>query len=79
MSVKTTVFPAGTDSVYMRAIGVPALGFSPINGTPELLHDHNEYLNIDIFLEGIALYQKIIEKISNVAGYVRIKEKRLKL
>jgi aminoacylase len=55
-----TVFPAGTDSRYLRNAGYPALGFSPIIRTPVLLHDHNEYLPQDVFLAGIDIYVKLI-------------------
>jgi aminoacylase len=39
---KPEVFPASTDARYFRKVGIPALGFSPIENTPVLLHDHNE-------------------------------------
>ncbi|XP_063953237.1 aminoacylase-1-like isoform X3 [Lytechinus pictus] len=60
------IFPAGTDSKYLRALGIPCFGFSPMNNTPILLHDHNEYLNEDIFLHGISIYETIITDIANV-------------
>jgi aminoacylase len=60
-----TVFPAGTDSRYLRNNGYSALGFSPIINTPILLHDHNEYLPQDIFLHGIDIYVKLIENLTN--------------
>ena len=31
-----------------------------MNNTPILLHDHNEFLNENIFLNGIRIYEKII-------------------
>lgn len=60
-----TVFPAGTDSRYLRNEGYPALGFSPMIHTPVLLHDHNEYLHQDVFLRGIEIYVKMIENLTN--------------
>lgn len=60
-----TVFPAGTDSRYLRTIGYPAIGFSPIINTPVLLHDHNEFLPQDVFLHGIEIYVKLIENLTN--------------
>jgi aminoacylase len=60
------IFPAATDSRYIRVAGVPAFGFSPINHTPILLHDHNEFLNEKIFLHGIEVYVPIIERLANV-------------
>lgn len=46
-------------------IGMPALGFSPINRTPILLHDHNEFLEEGVFLRGIDIYQSIIPSLAN--------------
>ena len=60
-----TVFPAGTDSRYLRNAGYPALGFSPMIHTPILLHDHDEYLSQDVFLHGVAIYVKMIENLTN--------------
>ena len=54
------------DNVYFQ-VGLPALGFSPMNKTPVLLHDHDEFLNEDVFLKGIDIYCQIIPAIGNVA------------
>lgn len=37
-----------TDSRYLRQVGIPAFGFSPMNRTPILLHDHNEFLSAKV-------------------------------
>ena len=63
--VNWTVFPAGTDSSYLRNQGYPALGFSPMIHTPILLHDHDEYLSQDVFLHGIEIYVKLIENLTS--------------
>lgn len=63
LKISARVFPGGTDSSYLREIGIPCLGFSPINNTPILLHDHDEFLNTSVFLRGIEIYSKIIEKL----------------
>ncbi|XP_049867876.1 aminoacylase-1-like [Pectinophora gossypiella] len=60
------IFPGGTDSRYVRGVGIPAIGFSPMNNTPVLLHDHDEFLKADIFLTGIDIYEKIIASVANV-------------
>ncbi|XP_076631647.1 aminoacylase-1 [Colletes latitarsis] len=60
------IFPGGTDSRFVRGVGIPAIGFSPMNKTKILLHDHDEYLNKDIFLKGIEIYMKIIPAVANV-------------
>ena len=66
LNVKPQIFPAGTDSRYLREVGIPAIGFSPMPNTPVLLHDHNEFLNEDIFLKGINVFVDIIENVANV-------------
>ena len=65
IKTKTQVFPGGTDSRYIRSVGIPAIGFSPMINTPVLLHDHDEYLQADVFLEGIEIYKKIISKLAD--------------
>jgi aminoacylase len=37
-----------------------------MNLTPMLLHDHDEYLQADVYLKGIEIYKKIIENVANV-------------
>ena len=65
LQVKTRVFPGGTDSRYIRSKGIPAIGFSPMNHTPMLLHDHDEFLKADTYLRGIDIYKGIIPKVAN--------------
>ncbi|XP_008181414.1 aminoacylase-1-like isoform X1 [Acyrthosiphon pisum] len=66
LKTKTYIFPGATDSRYIREIGIPALGFSPINNTPILLHDHDEFLNEKTFLDGIDIYYNIIKSLASV-------------
>ncbi len=61
------IFPAGTDSRFLREIGIPAFGFSPINNTPILLHDNNEFLNEKIFLRGIDILHDIVLDLANMS------------
>eukprot|EP01133_Synstelium_polycarpum_P007346 gene7346-8557_t len=60
------IFPAATDSRFIRNLGIPAFGFSPINNTPILLHDHNEFLNEKVFLRGLDIYESIIPDLLNM-------------
>uniref|UniRef100_A0A4W4E1K6 Peptidase M20 dimerisation domain-containing protein n=1 Tax=Electrophorus electricus TaxID=8005 RepID=A0A4W4E1K6_ELEEL len=60
MTLKKEIFPAATDSRFIRAVGLPAIGFSPMNLTPILLHDHNEFLNEQVFLRGIDVYERLV-------------------
>jgi len=62
----TEIFPAATDSRFIRNLGIPAFGFSPINNTPILLHDHNEFLNENTFVKGIDIYMGIIPNLANI-------------
>eukprot|EP00102_Acyrthosiphon_pisum_P012316 XP_008181416.1 PREDICTED: aminoacylase-1-like isoform X2 [Acyrthosiphon pisum] len=60
LKLKPSICPGAGDSRYIRLIGIPALGFSPMMYTPVLLHDHDEYLNENTFLNGINIYYNII-------------------
>ncbi|XP_030380038.1 aminoacylase-1-like [Scaptodrosophila lebanonensis] len=64
--VKLQTFSGGTDSWFLRQLGIPALGFSPMNNTPILLHDHDEFLQADTYLRGIEIYKKIIASLASV-------------
>lgn len=66
LKTKNEIFPAGTDSRYLREVGIPAIGFSPMPNTPTLLHDHDEFLNETIFLKGIDVFTDIIQNLGNV-------------
>ncbi|KAL7731251.1 hypothetical protein ACLKA6_014435 [Drosophila palustris] len=65
LKTRVRVFPGATDSRFLRQLGIPALGFSPINNTPVLLHDHNEFLGADTYLRGIEIYKKLIQSVAN--------------
>mmetsp|Transcript_8032 Transcript_8032/g.11890 ORF Transcript_8032/g.11890 Transcript_8032/m.11890 type:complete len:313 (+) Transcript_8032:168-1106(+) len=55
------VFPAATDSRFLRALGIRALGFSPMRNTEIMLHEDDEYLEEEVFSEGIGVYVGLIE------------------
>lgn len=65
ITVKKQIFPASTDGRILRKLGIPAFGFSPMNNTERLLHDHNERLNEKMFLRGIQIYASIISALAN--------------
>uniref|UniRef100_A0A672GIE6 N-acyl-aliphatic-L-amino acid amidohydrolase n=1 Tax=Salarias fasciatus TaxID=181472 RepID=A0A672GIE6_SALFA len=69
MTLEKEIFPAATDSRFIRAVGIPAIGFSPMNRTPILLHDHNEFLNEQVFLKGISVYEKLIPALVSVPAF----------
>lgn len=60
LKLKEAIFPGGTDSRFVRDLGIPAFGFSPMNKTPVLLHDHDEFLSESTFLTGLDIYTKLI-------------------
>lgn len=64
--IKKVVFPGGTDSRYCRGVGIPVVGFSPMNNTPVLLHANDEFLNKSVFLRGIQIYEEIIPAVANL-------------
>ena len=52
--------------MFTGQVGIPAIGFSPMNNTPILLHDHDEFLNETVFLRGIDIFTDIIANIADV-------------
>ncbi|XP_055269914.1 aminoacylase-1 [Moschus berezovskii] len=66
LTLEPEIFPAATDSRYLRAVGVPALGFSPMNRTPILLHDHDERLHETVFLRGVDIYTQLLPALASV-------------
>jgi aminoacylase len=64
ISVVPAVFPAATDSRFLRALGIRALGFSPMRNSEILLHEYNENLKVCVFEEGLEVYVKLIEHIT---------------
>uniref|UniRef100_A0A5F9CQ79 N-acyl-aliphatic-L-amino acid amidohydrolase n=1 Tax=Oryctolagus cuniculus TaxID=9986 RepID=A0A5F9CQ79_RABIT len=66
LTLEPEIFPAATDSRYIRAVGIPALGFSPMNRTPVLLHDHDERLHEAVFLRGIDIYTRLLPALASV-------------
>lgn len=67
MGMKYTpeVFPAATDSRFLRLLGIRALGFSPMRNSEIMLHENNEYLDESVFIEGISVYVGLIEALSS--------------
>lgn len=57
--------PASPCTPHLQA-GHPAIGFSPMNRTPVLLHDHNEFLNEQVFLRGIDIYARLLPALASV-------------
>ncbi|XP_018050254.1 PREDICTED: aminoacylase-1-like isoform X1 [Atta colombica] len=66
INLETAIFPGGSDGRFVREMDIPVFCFSPMNNTKIRLHDHDEYLNKDIFLKGVEIYTKIISSVANV-------------
>jgi aminoacylase len=62
------VFPAATDSRFLRQKGIRALGFSPMKGCPILLHEHDEYIPVDVFMYGIGVYEGLISSLASTSA-----------
>ena len=68
MKMEPRVFPAATDSRFLRALGIRALGFSPMRSTEIMLHENDEYIPESTFLEGIMVYVALIEALGSQGG-----------
>lgn len=66
LKVVPRMCPAATDCRYLRPLGIPCFNFSPMNHTELKIHEHNEFLNKNIFLKGIEIFCKLIPAIANV-------------
>ena len=64
LEINPQVFPAATDSRFLRALGVRALGFSPMRQTEIMLHENDEYIPESTFVEGIAVYVGLIKDLA---------------
>ncbi|KAH6785759.1 hypothetical protein C2S51_038214 [Perilla frutescens var. frutescens] len=65
---KPEILASTTDARFMRQLGIPTLGFSPMKNTPILLHEHNEFLQDTVYLDGIKVYEHIIRVLSSFDG-----------
>ncbi|KAJ3336415.1 adenylate cyclase [Gonapodya sp. JEL0774] len=66
VALEPRIFPAGSDARFVRQVGIPALGVSYLKNTPVLLHDHDEYVNEKLFLEGIDFYVDLLPRLVEI-------------
>lgn len=59
------IMPGTTDMRYLRKLGIPALNFSPLNNTDIKLHDHDEYVKVDVLWRGIEIYVALLKKLAS--------------
>jgi aminoacylase len=61
--IRTEIFPGGTDARYLRTKGLPAFGISLFKGVPTLLHDHDEFMSVEAYLQGVENYYRLLERL----------------
>ena len=66
---KPEIFPAATDSRFLRALGIRAFGFSPMRNSSILLHEHDEYIDSSVYIEGCEVYIELIKALSSVVSF----------
>lgn len=59
-----TISPGYSDASVFRHENIPVIGFTPINNTPPLIHNNNEYVKKTQFLENIDLLTNIIRDLT---------------
>ena len=77
LSIQPQVFPAATDSRFLRALGIRALGFSPMKNTEIMLHENDEYLPESEYLQGIQVYIGLLEKLASQGKEMEEKETKI--
>lgn len=78
--IEPQIFPAATDSRFLRVLGIRALGFSPMRNTEILLHEHDEYILESNFLEGIEVYISLIHTLGSEGEEIdRLVDKKRKM
>lgn len=65
LKINPQVFPAATDSRFLRALGIRALGFSPMKNTEIMLHENDEYIPESEYCQGILVYIGLIQKLAS--------------
>ncbi|XP_013136913.1 PREDICTED: aminoacylase-1-like [Papilio polytes] len=66
ITVTSKTAPSVSDRRILSSAGIPTFGLLPIRNTPILVHAVNERLSIPVFLDGICIYEKVIERLANV-------------
>jgi len=56
----------GTDSYFLRTVGIDVFNFTPINNTQILLHDNNERIHENTLCQGVEIYTRLINNLSSL-------------
>jgi aminoacylase len=67
--INAEIFPAATDSRFLRSLGVKAFGFSPMKNSEILLHEHNENIEVQVFIDGCTVYSHLILELANTSSF----------
>ncbi|XP_050664873.1 aminoacylase-1-like isoform X2 [Leptidea sinapis] len=68
IDIQPVVCFATSDMLYLRNLGIPAIGFAPRRNMVSRIHDIDEYISLDGFLNGIEIFEGIIKRIGNVTA-----------
>ncbi|XP_038214591.1 uncharacterized protein LOC119834323 [Zerene cesonia] len=68
IKIQPVVCPATSDMLVLRKLGIPALGFAPNVNMAVRMHNNDEYMPIETFLNGISIITTIVHKLGNVAA-----------
>ncbi|CAH2247037.1 jg23894 [Pararge aegeria aegeria] len=66
LTLMPIVCPGTTDMMEIRSLGIPAFGFTTTRNVDLKAHDIDEYIPIDTYLEGIALYATLIQRLASL-------------
>ncbi|KAB0791317.1 hypothetical protein PPYR_11581 [Photinus pyralis] len=63
--IQLIIARGNTDGRFLRSVGIPTFGFGAKQDTPIRAHADDEFLNVDVFLQGIQIYKEIIIAVAN--------------
>jgi aminoacylase len=72
MDCTPQIFPAATDSRFLRLLGIRAFGFSPMRNCEIMLHENDEYIPESVFVEGVEVYVGIIRALGSQTKEIEV-------
>ncbi|XP_034827072.2 aminoacylase-1-like [Maniola hyperantus] len=69
VTVLPIVCPGTTDMLEIRALGIPAIGFTPNRNLPIKAHGVDEFVSMKTYLEGIEMYAVLIKRLANLPAF----------
>ncbi|KAK9694361.1 adenylate cyclase [Basidiobolus ranarum] len=70
VDIDAEFYVGASDSRYLRAAGIPAIGINPFRNHPYLAHNHNEYIEVRALQEGLNFTHAAILNLGNVAATI---------